>query len=90
MILTLEIPGLDKFLQELGNDGVVESGVSVEGEAAAYAEVWEWGTCDNQNRGLRLFWERTHAGKECGSAARRPLGIFGRMKASSGIALVKN
>ena len=43
MNIKLDINGINTFLKELEDDGVVKAGVSVEGPAAAYALVWEWG-----------------------------------------------
>lgn len=76
MILTLEIPGLDKFLQELGNDGVVESGVSVEGEAAAYAEVWEWGNSRQQRQGPKTVLGTNPRGERVWLSSQAPFGYI--------------
>lgn len=44
-MVTAEIQGLDKVGGSLGSlPALIEAGVKVEGEAAAYALVWEWGS----------------------------------------------
>lgn len=50
----LEFLNLNSFLSDLETkSGVVECGVAVQGEAAAYAEVWEWGNARQTKKGPR-------------------------------------
>jgi hypothetical protein len=76
MILTLQITGLDKFLQELENDGMIESGVSVEGEAAAYAEVWEWGNARQTKKGPRTVLGTNPRGERVWLSSQAPYGYI--------------
>src|SRR5580765_2524701 len=52
---TLDFLRIGDLLQEFANleDRVIEVGVAVEGPAAKYAEVWEWGNARQTKQGPR-------------------------------------
>lgn len=76
MNLTFDIPGAKDFLKELEDDGVVQAGVSVEGPAAAYAEVWEWGNTRQTKKGPRTVLGINPDGERVWLSSQAPYGYI--------------
>lgn len=69
--------GEDDFLGALfGKDEVVEVGVSVDGPAAAYAEVWEWGNARQTKQGPRTVLGTNPDGEQVWLSSQAPYGYI--------------
>jgi hypothetical protein len=76
MNLKLSIDGIDQFLKELEDDGVVQAGVSVEGPAAAYALVWEWGNARQTKKGPKTVLGTNPKGERVWLSSQAPVGYI--------------
>lgn len=78
MNITFDIEGIKTFLKELEDDGLVESGVSVEGPASAYAEVWEWGNMRQTKKGPKTVLGTNPRGERVWLSSQAPYGYIWR------------
>ncbi len=76
MNISFDIDGIKSFLKELEDDGLVESGVSVEGPAAAYAEVWEFGNMRQTKKGPRTVLGTNPRGESVWLSSQAPYGFL--------------
>ena len=76
MKMTFDIPGIKTFLKELEDDGIVESGVSAEGPAAAYALVWEFGNLRQTKKGPKTVLGVNPRGERVWLSSQAPYGYI--------------
>lgn len=68
---------LDEFMLEfIGLDKEISAGVASEGEAAAYAEVWEWGNVRQHKSGPKTVLGTNPAGKIVWLTIQAPFGYI--------------
>lgn len=90
IIPTIEFDKLDEFLLEFEeHDLEVSVGVMVVGDAAAYAEVWEWGNTRQKKQGPKTVLGPNPNGEIVWLSTQAPEGWIRRNEDQMMVALVK-
>jgi hypothetical protein len=73
----LDLSGLDELVEELKDlDQTVEAGLMATGDAAAYAEVWEWGNARQTKQGPKTVMGVNPAGESVWLSKQAPTGYI--------------
>jgi hypothetical protein len=75
--LSFSLKGFDSFIELFDlDDKVVEAGVVSTGEAAAYAEVWEWGNARQTKQGPKTVRGTNPDGEVVWLSSQAPMGYI--------------